>query len=89
MGRINRLSKLALSGQETSTMLKKKKQQTTFLQQTFLGEVLRAKPSYQCWEYGDGKVKVPVLHRQITENRVSGEGKQNKTQEWVTTHQLL
>lgn len=41
MERINRLSKPALSGQATSTMLKKKKKgktkQTTFLQQTFFG----------------------------------------------------
>lgn len=93
MERINRLSKPALSGQATSTMLKKKKKRqnkTNYLPSTNLfWEVLRAKPSYRCWEYSNGKVKIPVLHKQITESRVSGEGKQKETQGWVTTQQLL
>ena len=77
MGRIKRLSKPAV-----------KKQQHYLPSTNLCWEVLRAKLSYRCWECSNGKVKVSV-HKQITENWVSGEGKQNETQGWVLTQQLL
>ena len=60
MERINRLSKPALSGQATTTMLKKKKQKTkkNYLPSTNLfWEVLRAKPTTGAGNIAMGKLK--------------------------------
>ena len=60
-------------------MLKKKnKKKLPSFNKPFLGGT-PCQTYYRCWEYSNGEVEVPVLHKQITENRVSGEGKQNET----------